>query len=165
MSSNSRRTFSSRRPGACSAAFAWRCARRSDAILISPVPRPWSRREKQSTRIRTIPICRRCAQNTGNVSSTTAAKVSPVSKRVPCICLWRNCRPPQTARLSGRKNDFWKGFVLMLKCITSKCRTTTISIDVPPPVFSRKSTSLDLDIIIYRLARIPMIIKYHMFEE
>ena len=44
---------------------------------------------------------------TGSISSITAAKVSPVSKRVPCICLWRNCRPPQTARLSGRRNDLF----------------------------------------------------------
>ena len=105
MSSSSRRTSSSRRPGACSAAFAWRCARRSEVIPISPEPRPWSRREKQSTRIRTIPICRRCAGNTGSISSIIAAIVSPVSKRVPCICLWRNCRPPQTARPFGRNTN------------------------------------------------------------
>ena len=107
MSSISRRIFSSRRPGVCSAAFAWRCARRSDAILISPEPRQWSRRKRSLTRIRMIPIGRRCAGNTGSISSITAAKVSPVSKRVPCICLWRNCRPPQTARLSGRRNDLF----------------------------------------------------------
>ena len=43
--------------------------------------------------------------STGSFSSITAARVSHVSMRVPFICLWRNCRPPQTARQSGRKNE------------------------------------------------------------
>ena len=59
--------------------------------------------EKRSTRTGTMSICRSCAGKYRKHFFDHFRQSLACVKACPCICLCRNCRPPQTARPSGRK--------------------------------------------------------------